>query len=72
MEVSGQFHTPAALSMEKQPPVSIGQEAGQAPEPGGYYGGKKNLARDGIWTLVIQSIAHCYTNSAVPAANEFL
>jgi hypothetical protein len=33
MEVSGQFHAPAALPPGKQPPVSIGQEAGWAPEP---------------------------------------
>jgi hypothetical protein len=33
MEVSTQLHTPDALPPEKQPSVSIGQEAGQAPEP---------------------------------------
>jgi hypothetical protein len=33
MEVSGQFHTPAALPPEKQHPLPTGQEAGWAPEP---------------------------------------
>jgi hypothetical protein len=33
MEVSFQFHVPAALFPEKEPPVPIGQEAELAPEP---------------------------------------
>jgi hypothetical protein len=33
MEMSGQFHAPAALSPGKEPPVPIGQDAGWAPEP---------------------------------------
>jgi hypothetical protein len=33
MEVSGELHAPAALPPEKEPPVSIGQEAGWAPKP---------------------------------------
>jgi hypothetical protein len=33
MEVSGQFHAPAALPQGKEPLVSIGKEAGWAPEP---------------------------------------
>jgi hypothetical protein len=33
MEVSGQLHAPAALPPGKEPLVSIGQEAGWAPEP---------------------------------------
>jgi len=33
MKVSGQLHAPAALPPGKEPLVSIGQEAGRAPEP---------------------------------------
>jgi hypothetical protein len=33
MEVSGQFHAPATLPPGKEPPVTIGYEAGWAPEP---------------------------------------
>jgi hypothetical protein len=33
MEVSGQLRSPAALPSGKEPPVSIGKEAGWAPEP---------------------------------------
>jgi hypothetical protein len=33
MEVSGQLHAPAALTLGKEPPVSIGQEAAWAPGP---------------------------------------
>jgi hypothetical protein len=33
MEVSGEFHSPAALHQGKQPQVPIGYEAGWAPEP---------------------------------------
>jgi hypothetical protein len=33
MEVSGQFHAPAALPPGKELPVPIGKEAGWAPEP---------------------------------------
>jgi hypothetical protein len=33
MEVSGQLHAPAALPLEKEPPVLIGYEVGWAPEP---------------------------------------
>jgi len=32
MEVSGQFHTPAALPPRERAPVPNGQEAGWAPE----------------------------------------
>jgi hypothetical protein len=32
MEVSGQFHAPAAVSPGKEPQVPIGQEPGCAPE----------------------------------------
>jgi hypothetical protein len=33
MEVSGQFHEPAALSPRKGPSVLIGSEAGWSPDP---------------------------------------
>jgi hypothetical protein len=33
MEVSGQFHDPAALPQGKEPPIPVGYEAGWAPEP---------------------------------------
>jgi hypothetical protein len=33
MEVIGQPHSPAALSPEKEPLISIGYDAGSAPEP---------------------------------------
>jgi hypothetical protein len=33
MEVSGQFHAPAALPSEKKPLLPIGKEDGWAPEP---------------------------------------
>jgi hypothetical protein len=33
MEVSGQYHAPAALTPGKEPLVPIGQRAGYAPEP---------------------------------------
>jgi len=33
MEVSGQLHSPAALTSGKEPLVPIGQEAGLVPEP---------------------------------------
>jgi hypothetical protein len=33
MEVSGQFHAPAALPPGKEPLVPTGEEAGWAPEP---------------------------------------
>jgi hypothetical protein len=33
MELSDQFHAPAALPPGKYPPVPIGQEAGWAPDP---------------------------------------
>jgi hypothetical protein len=33
MEVNGQLHAPSALLPGKEPLVSIGQEAGWAPEP---------------------------------------
>jgi hypothetical protein len=33
MGVSGQHHAPAALHLREEPPVSIGYEAGWAPEP---------------------------------------
>jgi hypothetical protein len=34
MEVSGQLHAPAALPLGKEPPVSIGQEAGWVSKAG--------------------------------------
>jgi hypothetical protein len=33
MEVSGQLHTPVALPLGKESPVSIGQEAEWVPQP---------------------------------------
>jgi hypothetical protein len=33
MEISVELHTPAALPLKKEFPVSFGQEAGWAPEP---------------------------------------
>jgi hypothetical protein len=33
LEVTGQLHAPAALPPGKEPPVTIGKEAGWAPEP---------------------------------------
>jgi hypothetical protein len=43
MEVSSQFHTSAALYLEKELPIHTEQEAGWAPEP--------------IWTLVESILA---------------
>jgi hypothetical protein len=34
MEVSGQFHAPAALSPGKEAPIPIGEEAGEGPRAG--------------------------------------
>jgi hypothetical protein len=33
MEVSGKLHDPVALTPEKEPPETIWQETGWAPEP---------------------------------------
>jgi hypothetical protein len=43
MEVSGQLHAPAALPPGKKPLVSIGWEAGWAPEPLSLSIGDKNM-----------------------------
>jgi len=47
MEMSGQPHTPAALTLWKQPPVTTEQEAGWAPDRVWMFGRKnKSLSSD--------------------------
>jgi hypothetical protein len=72
--VSGQIHALAALSPGKQPLVPIVQEAGWAPEPVWTTWRSENS-----WPYldsnsdppVIQPIASCYTDCAIPAPTRW-
>jgi hypothetical protein len=65
--VCAQFHSPAALSPGKEPPVPIAQEAGWAQDP--------------VWTPwrrekslapAVQSVARRYTDCAIPAPSPIV
>jgi hypothetical protein len=43
MEVSGQFHAPAAFSSEKEPPIPLGRRLGGPQSRSGSCGEEKNL-----------------------------
>jgi hypothetical protein len=69
-EVSGQLHAPAALPPGKEPPLSIGQKAGWAPEPVW-----TTWRRENSWPYrdsnsdhsEVQPVASRYTDYAIPA-----
>jgi hypothetical protein len=69
MEVSGQFHVPAASPPRKEPPVPIGQEAGWTPEPVWTTWRRENSCphRDSNSDRsVVQPVASRYTDWAIP------
>jgi hypothetical protein len=60
MEMSGQLHDPVALPPGREYPVSIGVEAGWAPEPVWMlWGREKPLASAGNRTPVVQPQPVC-------------
>jgi hypothetical protein len=63
MEVIGQLHVPAALSLEKRPQVIIGEEAGWASEPvWTLYRRENSLKPAGNRIPDTQLLAHSCTN----------
>jgi hypothetical protein len=68
LEVSGQFHAPAALTPEKGPPVPIGYEAGWAPHPSSSERrGIERILDSNTDPSVVQPVASCYTDYAISA-----
>jgi hypothetical protein len=60
MEVSGQLHTPVALTLERKPLYPLDKRLCGPQSWSGYYGGEKDLIPAGNQTLAIQPIAcHC-------------
>jgi hypothetical protein len=67
MEVNGQLHAPAALSLEESP-VPTGQEAEWASGPVWMlWRREKSSAPTGNRTLDVQPLAHHYSDSAILA-----
>jgi hypothetical protein len=61
MEVNGQLHALVALPPGKEPPVSIGQEAGWVPEPvSTLWSRDKTHAPAGNRTLSVQLVSLRY------------
>jgi hypothetical protein len=68
MEVSGQLHSPAALSPGKEPLVPTGWEAGWAQSLSGHGGEEKNshpLRESNLRTPIVQSVAQRYTKKKI-------
>jgi hypothetical protein len=70
MEVSCQFHAPAALPPGKEPPVPIGYEAGWAPEPVWMLWRRENFWTAGNRTRAVQPVARRYTDLAIQILNS--
>jgi hypothetical protein len=64
MEESGQLHNPAALPSRKEPPVSIGEEAGCAPESVWTLWRREKSFTTGNRTRTVQPVARRYTDRA--------
>jgi hypothetical protein len=63
MEVSGHLYTLATLLLSKEPPITIGTEAGWTPEPEWTLWRKEqSLAPAGNRTSTVQLESHHYTN----------
>jgi hypothetical protein len=62
MEVSGQLHDHAALPPEKEPPVTIGYEAGRAPASVRILLGRGKSCTAGNRIRALQPLARRYTD----------
>jgi hypothetical protein len=72
MEASGKPHDPAALPPGKEPPVSIRQEAGWAPDPVWTLWLREKSCTAGNRPRAVLPVARPYTDWAIPTASNML
>jgi hypothetical protein len=71
MELSGQLHAPAALSLVRKFPLLSGQDAGWAPEAVWVsWKREKSLAPSGNRSTAAQSVAYRYTACGIFSSKQ--
>jgi hypothetical protein len=71
MEVSGQVHSPAALTPGKEPPIPIGWLGGPQSRSGGEEKNSHPRRESNPRTPIFQPVVQCYTDWANTALTLF-